>query len=273
MPRRIVCLAALLLCLSAQGVLAVQPEEVNPARRHTHLHFSHPLVAESPTPDTKIRFDYIFTKVDNDERVSDDQMLRLEAEYAFNENVSVEIHAPFTFTNPSDEPNENNFGDVEVAIKLASYALESHGLVIGGGIELVLPTGDDDKNIGNDHTLHIEPFITAGYKKDSLEVIASLGFGIPTNEPEAEKDEEDLELEFNLSVLYHFTPRIEGLIELDGSSVVSGHEEETVVNLTPGIKVRPIESSNLIFGLGVSFPISNDKNFDSRVLLSMFCHF
>lgn len=44
------------------------------------LHFSHPLVAESPSPDTKIRVDHMFTNLAGDE--GEQHALRFEGEYA-----------------------------------------------------------------------------------------------------------------------------------------------------------------------------------------------
>lgn len=234
------------------------------------LHFAHPLISETPSPDTKIRFDIMFA----DKGTSNEEYtFRVEAEYAFNPNVSVEIDIPYQWNQPSDEPNENNLGNIEVGVKVASFAFAEHGVIIGGGLELGLPTGNDDKGIGGDHVLEIEPFIDAGFKQDNLEIIGFLAFGIPTNEPEEEKDEEDLEISFNIAVLYHLTPRVAGLLEIDGHTIASGEEEETIVNLTPGVIIQPTDDPNLNVGVGVSFPISHDNAFDAQLILSVFKHF
>ena len=234
------------------------------------LHFTHPLISESPSPDTKIRFDTMFTDKGTS---SKEYAIRVEAEYAFNPNVSVEIDIPYQWNDPSDELNENNLGNIEVGVKVASFAFAEHGVIIGGGIELGLPTGNDDKDIGGDHVLEIEPFIDAGFKQGNLEIVGFLAFGIPTNEPEEEKDEEDLELSFNVSLLYHVTPTVAGLLEIDGHTIASGEEEETVVNLTPGVIIQPTDDPNLHVGVGVSFPISHDDQFDSQLTVSVFKHF
>ena len=49
---------------------------------HSRLHFAHPLVAESPTPDTKVRFEYIYAR-ETEEEDANRHTLGLEAEYAF----------------------------------------------------------------------------------------------------------------------------------------------------------------------------------------------
>ncbi|MEE8137796.1 MAG: hypothetical protein V3T81_02830, partial [Thermoanaerobaculia bacterium] len=84
----------------------------------------------------------------------------------------------------------------------------------------------------------------------------------------------ETELGFNLSLLHHFSSRIQGLLELDGETVLSGEEEgESVVNLNPGVKFCPAEGSGWWVGVAVSLPISNEEEFDFRALISAFYHF
>ena len=93
---------------------------------------------------------------------------------------------------------------------------------LGGGIEFGLPTGDDSKGIGSDHTLVVEPFLDCGYQLGHLETVGFLSFGIPTNTNS--DDEADVELGWNLSLLYHVSARIEVLLEFDGERVFGGEE-------------------------------------------------
>lgn len=62
---------------------------------HEGLHFSHPIVSESPSPDTKMRVDYGFTDItENDEELSQNGA-RLEAEYALHPSFSIEFEVPY----------------------------------------------------------------------------------------------------------------------------------------------------------------------------------
>lgn len=58
-------------------------------------------------------------------------------------------------------------------------------------------------------------------------------------------------------------------------SLLSSEENEhrTVLNLTPGLKVRPIPGRELLLGIGVGVPLSQDQDFDTRAVLSAFYHF
>ncbi len=93
---------------------------------HAHpdgLHFSHPLITESPSPDTKIRLDYFFLNVDGE--VEDEELgeegegpskfkestVNLELEYAFTRNISIEADIPYTFINPDEGKDVNHFNN------------------------------------------------------------------------------------------------------------------------------------------------------------------
>ena len=118
------------------------------------LHFAHPLITESPSPDTKIRLDYIFKEIegehhgegDEDEEggESKEHTLQLEAEYAFSRNFSIEVGVPYTFVDPDDGESEDHFNNIEVGFKFATYIFEEYGLLLGGGLELGIPSGDDE---------------------------------------------------------------------------------------------------------------------------------
>ena len=235
------------------------------------LHFSHPLFNESPSPDTKIRIDYIYGNATGEEKFKT-HTARLEAEYAIRPWISVETNIPYQFRNPNGARNKHNLGTIEVAVKLATFALSDHGVLLGGGIEFGLPTGNDSKEIGSSHVVEVEPYLDFGFKRDKLEVVGSLSSGIPVNENG--HDEADVELGWNMSVLYHLGLRIQGLLEFDGERVFGGEESGTyVVNIAPGIKITPTDNQSLTIGVGASLPISDNQDAHQRLILSVFYHF
>lgn len=249
----------------------------------TGLHFSHPLITESPSPDTKIRLDYFFLDVDGefeDEELDEEgegpsrfkeSTIRLELEYAFTRNISIEADIPYTFLNVEDGNNVNNFNNIELGVKLASFILEEYGILLGGGLELGLPTGNDRKGIGSDNIIEIEPFADFGYKLSSFELIGFLSLGFPVNQ-KRDQNEGD-ELGYNLSMLYHLGNVVQVLLEFDGETVLNGEEDgESVLNIDPGIKVAPFNNKDLEFGFGAGFPITNDEEFQYRLIGSLFYH-
>lgn len=247
------------------------------------LHFSHPLIAESPSPDTKIRLDYFFLDVDGE--VEDEELgeegegpqkfkestIRLELEYAFNRNISIEANIPYTFLDVDGGPNQNRLNNIEVGVKTATFILAQYGILLGGGIEFGLPTGKDRKGIGSDNIIEIEPFVDFGYKYKKLEIVGFLSLGFPVNQ-EGGQDEGD-ELGYNLSMLYHVGSSLEVLLEFDGERVLNGEEDgEWVVNIDPGIKVAPFTNKRIQFGFGAGFPLTDDEEFRYRLIGSLFYH-
>jgi hypothetical protein len=270
-----------MLLTSAAALQAIAHED------HTHpggLHFSHPLITESPSPDTKIRLDYFFLNVDGE--VEDEELgeegegpskykentVNLELEYAFTRNISIEADIPYTFINPDEGKDVSHFNTIDVGVKLATFVLEEYGILLGGGLEFGLPTGDDDKGIGSDNIWEIEPFLSFGWKYKILEVVSFLHLGIPVNQ-KGDQDEGN-ELGYNLSTLVHATDWLEVLLEFDGETVLNGEEEgESVLNIDPGLKFKPFKSQELHVGFGAGFPVTHDEEFEVRLIASVFYHF
>ncbi len=239
------------------------------------LHFSHPLISESPSPDTKIRLDYFFMDIEGEEEQGGglkNHTIRLEAEYAFSRNISIEVDAPYTFINPDEGIGVDHFNNIEVGLKLASFIFEQYGLLLGGGIEFGIPTGDDQKGIGSDHILEIEPFLSMGYKYNNFELVSFVSLGFPVNQ-DGEEDESD-EFGYNVSLLYHLTNGIEVLLEIDGEVALNGEEDgESILNIDPGIKILPFNNKDIHIGFGAGFPLTEDEAFEYRLIGSLIYHF
>lgn len=234
------------------------------------LHFSHPLVAESPSPDTKLRLDGFLADGSGDQ-AGQWSTVRLEAELALRPGLSLEVDVPYTFRDPAGAPDTDHLDTVEIGVKGASFAFAEHGLLVGGGLEVGLPTGSDSREIGSSRTVEFEPFVDAGWRRGPWQLVAFFSVGILHNEPD---DEAESEIAWNLSVLHEAHPRLQLLLELDGERVNGGDEDGADrMHVTPGLKVRPLPERPLWLGLGVSVPVSHDEKFDARGVLSAFWHF
>jgi len=243
------------------------------AEEHEHgLHFSHPINAESPTPDTKIRIDHFYRKIKNENDTAKENTIRLETEYAFEKAFSIELDVPLTIRTPGGSATLTHTDVISVALKFANFAFEESNLLLGYGIEFGLPTGSENKGIGSDHLVELAPFLNIGYQTGALELVSFAVFGIPINQDST--DEVETEMEFNGSALYHVSDRFSLLAEYNGSTVTSGPERgTTVLNLNPGIKFRPTSNHHLKVGVGMSFPITTIDEFDYQTTVSAFYHF
>ena len=137
---------------------------------------------------------------------------------------------------------------------------------------MILLRCDGSKEIGSSHALEVEPFLDFGFKREKLEVVGFLSFAVPTNKNG--EDGADVELGWEVSMLYHLHRRVQALLEFDGERVFGGEESgHSTVNISPGLKAAPTTNQNLMIGAGVSLPISRDKDFHVRAILSVFYHF
>jgi len=249
---------------------ASQAQEHDDDHDHDHLHFSHPLVTESPSPDTKLRLDYIGFRTSDPSGIHEN-IFRLEGEYAFTHSVSLAVVTPFISRTAPATEQASGLGNIELSLKAASLAFGEHGLLVGGGLSAALPTGSDVKRIGSSHLVELEPFLDAGYKRDALELV---GFAILSSTFRRRPGEEaERSLTFDLSALYRLQPRLEGLIEMMTSRALAGPEsgiQQTFV--APGFKVYPFTNRKFMFG--ASFEIGTGVIHDTHaLLLSGFYHF
>ena len=266
--------AAVLGALNLPVSLAGQENHTDDSHEHD-LHFSHPIFTESISPDTKVRFDF-GREWEADGTASE---LEVEAEYMFHPAFSIEIVAPYAFVRPDLGPDGSDFANVHLALKFANFAFEERGLLLGYGLELGMPTGDEAKGIGSGHLWEIEPFLSIGLVSGDFELVGLTRFGIPINQEVGEEIE--TEIHYDFSALYHFSTRVQGLLELNGLAGLSGHTEashhgdaagEGIISVSPGIKVAPLAESPLFVGLGASFPLG-DEELDARLKLAFFYHF
>lgn len=293
------------------ALLSVAPPALRGQEAHVHddgtihhhegLHFTHPLVAESVSPDTKVRVDVQhFELPDGDVENS----TVVEAEYAFHRTFSIEVALPYSY-------GQTEFGNLEVTFKVANYAFEEAGVLLGSGLALGAPTngtpeapvpdpllarsvvpsprfhtggGGVDATLGTDEW-ELSPFLNAGLKRGRLELVGwgilDIPFGAAEEEPDPEAPEGDehahgegVGLSYNLSALVALSSRVEGVLELDGAGGVTGAAVgEDVASLSPGIRVRPFAGRPLVLGASVGFPLTSEEAFDARLKASLFWHF
>jgi hypothetical protein len=237
----------------------------------SELHFSHPLIAESPSPDTKVRFDYFYRSF-RDGIQAGEHTPRVEFEYAFRPWISIETNVPYTFRRVEGQPQTSHTDNIEVALKVANIALKEKRVLFVYGLSLELPSGSDTKEIGSDHIFEIKPYFGFGVKREKVEVVGSSSVGIPTNKDTA--DEDDTRLDYELSFLFKPATTVEAVIELDGETLLAGPDRgQTTINFSPGIKFRPFHSEHWQIGAGIGFPLTNDREFFRRVVVSAFYHF
>jgi hypothetical protein len=266
----LVLLYALLAVILAPHDARAQHDDDDHDDDHHHapVHFSHPLFTESPSPDTKLRLDFIRDVLAHD--VSENTF-RIEGEYAFSRNFSLEANVPLT-SRAIGGNRTTAVGSGEIALKLASFVAAARGVLLGGGVGFGVPTGNDHKEIGSDHLVEIEPYIDAGWMRGALELVSFASYSTTTRRNSDDEKEESLALA--ASALYHLTPRLESLVEMETRRALSGEESgNQIVNAGIGAKYHVARLRGLVVGLGGRIPLTNNKEFQSEMILSALYHF
>ena len=249
---------------------ATHAQEHEEDHDHDHLHFSHPMVTESPSPDTKLRLDFFAARTSGSAGLHENTV-RLEGEYAFNHSVSLAIVTPFISRTAPAPERANGLGNVELSLKAASLAFGEHGLLLGGGLSAGLPTGSDKKAIGSAHILELEPFLDAGYKRDEFELVGFARLSSTLHRRAGEEAERNLGFDF--SALYRIQSRLEGLIELTTTRALIGPESGSQQTfIAPGIKVYPFTNRKFMFGASLELGTSAVRD-THALLVSGFYHF
>jgi hypothetical protein len=158
-------LLLILYCAFYTSNIRAQITSVEKAKNTDHLEFSHPLITESVSPDTKIRLTFLHTKTDSG-MIS--QVYDIELEYAPVPSFSIHLDMPYTVINHST----GNLDEIELDLKFANFAFAAHHVLLGYGISFGLPTGDQVKGIGSDHIWNVNPFFNGGILWKKMELTA-----------------------------------------------------------------------------------------------------
>lgn len=266
----LVCAIALTASLATASVGRAQDTEHELNHEHEYLHFSHPMVTESPSPDTKFRFDAEFLRGDEPIGARASEM-RGEFEYAFARTLSLAVVAPFTrITSPVDA-RASGFGNVELSAKAASFAFAQSGALVGGGMSVGLPTGSDAKGIGSGHLYEISPFVDAALRRGPVEVVGFLTYSALANRDAGDANERDVA--FDGSVLWRAARELELLMELSTSRSYGGAESAyTETFVAPGLKWRPAKFEKVAIGASAIRGVGNASGINA-FQLSAFYHF
>ena len=231
---------------------------------HGPLHFTHPMVTESPSPDTKARIDFLTYQFGPSGSQVKGSFIRTELEYAFTHSVSLALTLPYE--RRTDPLSSSGFGSAELSLKAVTFAQSERGLLFGGGLSASLPTGSDVNAIGSAHLVELEPFVHAALMRGATELVGFLKYSTLARLNAGEVNERELSVD--VSALRHLGKRVQGLLELQ----TSRSEGEQATSIAPGIELVPFKRP-LMLGASYVIGLSNNARDTHQFLLSAFYHF
>ena len=265
----VVCAAVFAASAGAAPQLRSQDSDHELNHEHDYLHFSHPMVTESPSPDTKLRFDAEFLRT-GEQAGARAMEVRGEFEYAFAPAFSLAIVAPFDRITSPAAARASGIGNVELSAKAASFKFAESGVLVGGGLSLGLPTGSDAKGIGSGHLYELAPFVDAAMRRGPVELVGFLTYSGVVNRNATDENERDIT--FNGSALWRAAKEIELLAEVATSRSYGGGLAYAETYLAPGIKWRPAKFEKVAVGASVIRGVGRKRR-ASAIQLSGFYHF
>ncbi|NUQ20201.1 MAG: hypothetical protein HOQ09_04495 [Gemmatimonadaceae bacterium] len=270
MLRKSSLLALVVLVASTAAAQATAHDDHDDDHHHEHLHFSHPLVTESPSPDTKLRVDYLWARSGAGIDRTIDHSVRVEGEYGFSSALSLAVTVPYVWRSDA-LANVHGFDDTELSLKAASLRWGEQGVLVGGGLSAGLPTGNDARGIGSSRAIGLEPFVDVGVMRGKLQLVGFAQYGTTVRNPVGVDAER--ELTFNGSALYPLGRLAELLVEYETSRVNEAGSAVTSRLVAPGIKVYPFANRQLMAGISVPVGVPTDAASARGVLVSAFYHF
>lgn len=218
----------------------------------------------------EVRFNYLYVDDEGDGE-ADVSEWGLALELPLTLRIKVDIEPTVLYVNTVEDAEAVGFGDTKFALR--TMLLESDTLSLSTSSVLNVPTGDEDRHLGEGITTvgqQLAFWMDMGHR---ISLHTFLGVDVPTGG----KHREDADLDFLYGVAVSKTfaikdiPVLEGItpfIELNGQKGFGLDEEEHYrVSLLPGVRweLRP----ELYVMPGIEIPLNGTEEFDKRAWFSI----
>ncbi len=191
--------------------------------------------------------------------------LELLYEKRFGPVGMVEVAVPVVSLDSTAAGHESGVGDIAIGYKHTIYANLDHGNIFSLGGEVILPTGDEDKELGKG-TAVLEPFMTYGRLLPADAFFQAHAFAeFPTDS--GFDDEVGLRMGFGRTWTTGgpfgraFSPMLEVLSVRD---LASG--AKTKVDLVPQFQVALNTRQHILLNVGVRVPVTETAGRDTQIV-------
>lgn len=239
---------------------------------HAGIHFSHPLLNESPSPDTKLRVDYLWSRTGAADARTVERSARLEGEYAFTPALSLAATVPYVWRDATAGGRVvRGVGSTELSIKAATARWGERGVLVGGGLSAALPTGSDARAIGSSRAVELEPFADLGVRRGATQLVAFAHYSTTVRNAPGSVAERELALAASGS--FTVAPLADALVEVEAARPLSGDDRTIATVLAPGVKIYPFSNRSIMGGVSAPIGVSGERRDARGILVSFFYHF
>jgi hypothetical protein len=214
----------------------------------------------------EFRFNYLYID-DEDHGEADVSEWGLALELPLTLRIKIDIEPKILYVNTREDNENVGFGDTKFAIR--AMLLESDTISLSTGSTINIPTGEEDRHLGNGVTAigqQLALWMDLGHR---IGLYSFLGVDVPTGG----KHREDADWDFLYGIALSKTFTINEISLLEGITPfieLNGHKgfgldggEEYQVDLLPGIRWEL--SHELYVMQGIEIPLHNTDEFDKRI--------
>ena len=174
----------------------------------------------------------------------------------------IEVSLPLAVHDVPSGPTTGGIGDLTLAYGHVLYADLPSRAIVGAGLDLVLPSGDRHRGLG-DGTVSFEPSLLAGKELGPVVVQAQIQGAAPVDEKRA-----DRAVHYRFALSYPFSPLKRAwvpTVEVEALQNVSARQHN--VFITPEIYKGLTKRGHVALAFGAQIPVAGDADpFDVRVL-------
>ncbi len=180
--------------------------------------------------------------------------------YGVMTNFEVGVKIPIVF---QENNGQDEIGDMSVSQRFKFTEESQSGVDFSGGLELILPTGDEKETIMGSDDLDARFHLSLGQSIDQdLRWLAHLAYRFY-----GEADNDDL-FEYNTAFSYKMSPNFKSILELNGSS--GGYPDYSELYISPGFVFQPRGG----FTTTVSVPVGvTNDSYDHKANLQLAIEF
>jgi len=218
----------------------------------------------------EVRFNYLYVD-DEHNGEADVSEWGLALELPLTLRIKIDIEPKILYVNTVEDAENVGFGDTKFALR--TMLLESDTVSLSTGSVINVPTGDEDRQLGEGITTvgqQLAFWMDMGHR---ISLHTFLGVDVPTGGKH--KADADLDFLYGVALSKTFTikntPVLEGItpfVELNGQKGFGLDEDEKYrVDLLPGVRWEL--SHELYVMQGFEIPLNGTEEFDKRIWFSI----
>lgn len=248
------CIAAAWCLLASVSVYAA---ETDPPWPPEELNFPRPILTGKAFPENELVLSSSFEK----SRESRSLVNEFTFEKRLGSRGHFEVNLPFVYNNPKAGATTGGVGDLELEYKHVLLASRQYGAIASLALDLVLPTGDRDRGLG-DGTVGLEPGLRVGKTLGPVILHGEIKAVLP-----ADVDRAPRRLLYRAALQLPLSPLKSGWVpglEFEADTKVEGRARD-VYSLAPMLYKGLSKNGHIAFAIGAKFPVAGAQTFDYQI--------